>query len=71
MGKKKSTQKKSKSHSHKKISHFHKVVKTKRKTKDIDQIHTDLKKENALKLLSQEIDKDLPGSGQHYCVQCA
>ncbi len=71
MGKKTRTQSKSKSHSHKKVSHFGKIIKTKRKTKDIDEIYNDLKKENAVKLLTQEIDQDLPGLGQHYCINCA
>ncbi|KAL5010003.1 hypothetical protein ScPMuIL_012308 [Solemya velum] len=44
---------------------------TKRKTKDLDQIHEDLKPENAEKLLKQEIDHDKPGLGQHYCLHCA
>ena len=38
---------------------------------DIDQIHDDLQPEKAGKLLSQEVDLDLPGSGQHYCLTCA
>ncbi|KAI0207515.1 zinc finger protein 593 [Lamellibrachia satsuma] len=43
----------------------------KRKTKDIDQIHEDLKRENAEKLLNQEVDLDKPGSAQFYCLHCA
>jgi len=31
----------------------------------------DLKPENIAKLEKQEIDPDLPGLGQHYCVSCA
>jgi len=42
-----------------------------RKTKDIDQIHEDLKRENAEKLLNQEVDLDKPGSAQFYCLHCA
>uniref|UniRef100_A0A1I8A1K4 Zf-C2H2_jaz domain-containing protein n=1 Tax=Steinernema glaseri TaxID=37863 RepID=A0A1I8A1K4_9BILA len=42
----------------------------KRKGKDIDQIHEDLVPEKAAKLLNQEVDYDLPGNGQHYCVEC-
>lgn len=71
MGKKASKNKKSKSHGHKKISHLHKIYKTKRKTKDHDQIHEDLKLKNALKLLNQQVDHDLPGDGQNYCIHCA
>ena len=43
----------------------------KRKTKDIDQIHEDLKRENAEKLLNQDVDLDKPGSAQFYCLHCA
>ncbi|XP_048356441.1 zinc finger protein 593 [Sphaerodactylus townsendi] len=45
--------------------------KTKRRRCDLDQIHQDLKPENAAKLLRQEPDADLPGSAQHYCLHCA
>ena len=62
---------KSKSHSHKSISHLHKKYKTKRKTKDHDQIHEDLKKENFKNLLIQPVDYDLTGNAQSYCVHCA
>ncbi|ELT95497.1 hypothetical protein CAPTEDRAFT_132341 [Capitella teleta] len=47
------------------------VYRTRRKTKDIDQIHEDMKPGTAAKLLSQEVDLDLPGSGQFYCLHCA
>ena len=43
----------------------------KRKTKDIDQIHEDLKRVNAEKLLNQDVDLDKPGSAQFYCLHCA
>ncbi|OMJ76360.1 hypothetical protein SteCoe_24302 [Stentor coeruleus] len=49
----------------------HKQVKMKHYAKDIDQIHTDLKPEQAVKLIAQEKDEDLPGQGQFYCVECA
>lgn len=42
----------------------------KRPGKDLDQIHEDLKPEKAAKLLQQEIDYDLPGNGQFYCIEC-
>lgn len=71
MAKKKSNNRKSKSHSHKKVSHLHKVYKTKRKTKDHDQIHQDLKIKNACALLNQVVDHDIPGAAQNYCVHCA
>ena len=44
---------------------------TKRKTKDYDEIHEDLKPRNAQKLLNQDIDFDRPGQAQHYCIHCA
>ncbi|XP_015112520.1 zinc finger protein 593 [Diachasma alloeum] len=48
-----------------------KGAKTKRKTKDLDEIDEDLKDDNARKLLNQEIDFDKPGSAQYYCIHCA
>ncbi|ORX57428.1 hypothetical protein DM01DRAFT_1334051 [Hesseltinella vesiculosa] len=39
--------------------------------RDLDQIHDDVKPENAAKLNAQDIDTDLPGMAQHYCVECA
>ena len=47
------------------------AVKTKAKSRDLDQVHEDLTPENKLKLLNQEIDPDLPGLGQFYCIECA
>ena len=44
---------------------------TKRKTKDHDQIHEDMKPAKAQKLLSQGVDYDKPGGAQHYCLHCA
>uniref|UniRef100_UPI00398F7047 zinc finger protein 593 n=1 Tax=Pristiophorus japonicus TaxID=55135 RepID=UPI00398F7047 len=48
-----------------------KLWKTKRRTKDLDQIHEDMKPENADRLLHQEIDSDATGSAQFYCLHCA
>ena len=45
----------------------HNHLKTKHKTKDLDEIKADMKEENAEKLLNQEIDHDVAGSAQHYC----
>ena len=47
-----------------------KKQKTKRHTKDIDQLFDDCKPENAEKLQNQPIDYDLPGKAQFYCVPC-
>ena len=55
---------------HKNIKDQKKKYRTKRRTKDIDQIQEDLKPENASKLQSQN-DPDLPGAGQFYCLQCS
>lgn len=71
MGKTKSRNRNSKSHNHKKISHLHKVYKTKRRTRDHDQIHEDLKLDTAMKLINQNVDHDEAGSAQHYCIHCS
>ncbi|KAJ3113488.1 Bud site selection protein 20 [Phlyctochytrium bullatum] len=39
------------------------------RTKDLDQIHEDLKQPEKVK--PTELDPDLPGLGQHYCMHCA
>ncbi|XP_070582036.1 zinc finger protein 593-like [Ptychodera flava] len=48
-----------------------KKFRTRRRTKDLDQIDDDMKPDNAEKLLNQDIDHDLPGAGQNYCLHCA
>lgn len=42
----------------------------KRKGKDLDEIIEDLRPEKSAKLLHQDVDLDLPGDGQFYCVEC-
>ncbi|KAI9827633.1 MAG: hypothetical protein M1819_006922 [Sarea resinae] len=46
--------------------------KTKRRTRDLDQVHADLR---SARHLSQHKDskpaEDLPGLGKYYCVECA
>lgn len=44
---------------------------TKRKTKDLDQIHVDMRPENSERLLNQDVDLDKAGAGQFYCLHCA
>ncbi|KAJ3346547.1 hypothetical protein HDU91_007011 [Kappamyces sp. JEL0680] len=44
-------------------------MKTKARTRDLDQIFDDMK--DVSKLLSQPVNADLPGFGQNYCVECA
>lgn len=35
------------------------------------QIDEDIKPENTSRLLNQEVDLDVPGGAQHYCIHCA
>lgn len=56
---------------HKNIKDFKKKCRTRKKTKDIDQIHDDMKPNKIDSYLHQIIDPDLPGEGQFYCVTCA
>ena len=59
---------------HKNIKDFKKKCRTRKRTKDLDQIHEDLKEENRteirIKSGVKDID-DLPGGGQYYCIHCA
>ena len=48
-----------------------KKYRTKRRTKDMDQIQEDMLPGNAQKLTSQLPDPDLPGEGRFYCLHCA
>ena len=50
---------------------YQKIRKTKHRTKDMDEIITDLQPENIIKLQNQPLDEDLPGLGQHYDVFCS
>ncbi|KAG7197914.1 hypothetical protein KM043_016153 [Ampulex compressa] len=56
---------------HRGDTHLKKGWRTKRRTKDLDEINEDLKEENVANLINQEIDLEKPGAGQHYCVHCA
>lgn len=67
MGKSKQTG----NHKSDKKKNISKTWKTKRRTKDLDQIHSDMKPETASKLLHQEVDYDVTGCAQHYCLHCA
>ena len=44
---------------------------TRNETKDLDQIVEDLQPEKFLRIQNPEIDENLPGLGQFYCVFCA
>ncbi|XP_072934466.1 zinc finger protein 593 homolog [Epargyreus clarus] len=52
-------------------THLKKRWRLRNRKKDLDQIDDDLKEDNAEKLLNQNVDLDLPGAAQHYCLHCA
>lgn len=56
---------------HKGIRDIQRKYRTKRYMRDIDQIHGDIQPENAGKFEKPELDPELPGQGQFYCIQCA
>ncbi|KAK2734799.1 Bud site selection protein 20 [Myotisia sp. PD_48] len=46
--------------------------KTKRRTRDYDQVCSDLRSARHLELYKEtKAAEDLPGLGKHYCVECA
>ena len=46
--------------------------KTRRTTRGLDQVHADVaSKKHLQQHLDTHAPEDLPGFGQHYCVQCA
>mmetsp|Transcript_60452 Transcript_60452/g.129673 ORF Transcript_60452/g.129673 Transcript_60452/m.129673 type:complete len:120 (+) Transcript_60452:131-490(+) len=47
------------------------VIAKKVRTKDIDQVHDDLKSPQKFQPGTLEKDEDLPGLGQFYCISCA
>lgn len=60
-----------KKRTHKNIKDFKKNLKTKKKSKDLDEIHVMMQPEKSEQYLHQKIDPDLPGEGQFYCLFCA
>jgi len=51
---------------------YYRSHKTANRSKDIDQIQDELKKEKDVGIkISFDVDDDLPGLGQHYCAPCA
>lgn len=55
---------------HKNIKDLTKKHKTKRRTKDLDQIHESLLPARVALAEAAAPDGDLPGLGQHYCFHC-
>ncbi|KAG5438314.1 hypothetical protein PCANB_002802 [Pneumocystis canis] len=49
----------------------HRLYKTKRYQRDIDQIIQDITTSELKTTLSRNIDPDLPGLGQYYCIECS
>lgn len=48
------------------------ITKTRRKTRDLDQIKADLESPKHLKQFQElKATEDLPGLGKYYCVECA
>ncbi|KAI7850688.1 hypothetical protein BDC45DRAFT_517551 [Circinella umbellata] len=56
---------------HKGIRDTYRKNRTRNYTRDLDQIHDDVKPENVEKFKNQPLDPDKPGLGQNYCVECA
>ncbi|CAK9302147.1 unnamed protein product [Gordionus sp. m RMFG-2023] len=54
---------------HKKKLYHKKQARTKRRKRDIDQIHNDILAFN--NQINVQYDLSLPGGGQFYCVNCA
>eukprot|EP00088_Acartia_fossae_P049085 TRINITY_DN5381_c0_g1_i6.p1 TRINITY_DN5381_c0_g1~~TRINITY_DN5381_c0_g1_i6.p1 ORF type:complete len:161 (+),score=44.49 TRINITY_DN5381_c0_g1_i6:44-526(+) len=52
-------------------THLKKGWRTKRRTKDLDEIDCDLAEGKVETLLKQDVDFDKPGLAQFYCVHCA
>ena len=64
------------SRTHKGIKHTKKQFRTRRRARDLDQIHEDLKSiKEGRKPAPLPADDDsaleLPGMGNHYCTECA
>lgn len=60
------TRKKSKAN-HRQVS---RMAKTKRRTKDVDEILEMLNPENVEKIRNRDPDPLLPGDGMHFCIIC-
>ncbi|KAG4093848.1 hypothetical protein H8356DRAFT_1695878 [Neocallimastix lanati (nom. inval.)] len=60
-----------KKRNHHSIRDISRAARTRARTKDLDQIHEDLKPENVEKIKNALPDPDLPGMGKNYCIPCA
>ena len=49
---------------------FYSKCRLRNRTKDLDQIQTDLVPVNCERLLKEVLDEDLPGGGEFLCVEC-
>lgn len=58
------------SRTHRAIRDVKRTARTRVRTRDLDLIHGDLAGD-VEKLKNQPLNPDLPGLGQHYCVECA
>ncbi|KAJ3299691.1 Bud site selection protein 20 [Borealophlyctis nickersoniae] len=58
-----------KTKTHRGIRDVKRAKRTRARVKDLDQIFEDLSAPG--KFANQPIDTDLPGLGQHYCLECA
>lgn len=48
------------------------ITKTRRKTRDVDQVKADMLSPKHLKqFMETKAAEDLPGLGRHYCVECS
>nr|XP_018915926.1 PREDICTED: zinc finger protein 593 homolog isoform X2 [Bemisia tabaci] len=55
---------------HRGDTHLQRKWRTRNRTKDLDEIDSDLQPKKAKELLNQEIDPDQTGCAQHYCIHC-
>ncbi|KAF2070610.1 hypothetical protein CYY_008067 [Polysphondylium violaceum] len=56
---------------HTKNKQYKRARSTKNRAKDIDQIYNEIQPENIEKYTKIEIDPELPGMGQHFCIHCS
>lgn len=48
------------------------ITKTRRKTRDVDQVKADLLSPRHLEIYKEtKLSEDLPGLGRHYCTECS